>query len=71
LFIAVGSEFLGPQDRDHEVKEEAEGDQPYEVCFHGRSLEGRLQRTFSQKRAYAAQTAKNATDIVMKAVSFT
>jgi hypothetical protein len=65
-----GSEPLGPQDGDDEVEGEAEGDQPYDGRFHKWIRVRRLQRTFSQNQAYAAQTTKNATEIAMKAVSF-
>jgi hypothetical protein len=48
--MAGGSEFLGQQDRDHEVEEEADSDQPEDECFHVSEGAG-AQRTLPQKWA--------------------
>jgi hypothetical protein len=46
-------EPLGPQDGDHEIEKQGDGDHAEDEGFHGRVRDGRFggpcQRTFSQK----------------------
>jgi hypothetical protein len=45
------SEPLGAQDGHDEVREEEEGDDPEDECFHGKGGRAGAQRTFSQNQA--------------------
>jgi hypothetical protein len=66
------SEIFRAEHGDDQVDEEGDGEEADEDDFHGRKAGGGdgLQRTFSQKRAYAALRTKKSTEAATKMRSF-